>query len=466
MEILSVIASLYVLPLLFLVFHVCKSAVEKRRHQTCYMLDYECYKPPAERKLDAMTAGRIMGRTRNLGLEELRFLLKAASRSGMSEETYGPKSVMEGSEGRPCLADAYAEVDEMVFSTVDGLFAKTGIPPSEIDILVTTISLLSPAPSWTARILNRYKMREDVKVYNISGMGCSGSVSGIDLVQQLMKSNSNCNAIVVSTEVMGQNWYGGKEKSMLLSNILFRAGACSMLFTNKPTLRNRTILKLKCLHRTHIGEDDEAYRCCFEKEDESGFRGFHLSKKLTTFAADALTKNLKVLLPKVLHTREMVRYELVSRWNRFRGLVGRSKEGNSKPEVVRVNLKSGIDHFCIHPGGRAVIDTVGKRLWLDSYDVEPAKMTLFRFGNTSSAGLWYVLAYMEAKKRLKKGDVILMISLGAGFKCNNSVWEVMRDLGRPSVWEDCINDYPPTHLENTFIEKLGHLIDNLESCGA
>ncbi|CAI0461089.1 unnamed protein product [Linum tenue] len=67
-----------------------------------------------------------------------------------------PKSVMEGSEGRPCLADAYVEVDEMVFSTIDWILAKIGIPPLEIDILVTTISLLSPAPSWTARILNRY----------------------------------------------------------------------------------------------------------------------------------------------------------------------------------------------------------------------------------------------------------------------------------------------------------------------
>ncbi|CAN1356379.1 3-ketoacyl-CoA synthase 19 [Linum perenne] len=402
------------------------------------MLDYECYKPPSDRKLDAITCGKIIGRT--------------ASRSGMSDETYGPRSVVLGREASPCLEDAYAEVDEMAYATIDGLLEKTGVLASEVDVLVTTVSLISPSPSWTSRIVNRYKMREDVKTYNLSGMGCSGSVTGIDLVQQLMKSCKNSIAIVVSTECMGQNWYTGKDKSMMLSNILFRAGACSMLFTNNPSLSTRSILKLKCLHRTHIGENDDAYRCCIEQEDEFGRKGFHLGRNLTKVAGEALTLNLRVLLPRVLPTWEILRYLVVSGWNRM------VKVDHSQSQT-RLNLKSGIDHFCIHPGGRAVIDTVGESLWLDQYDIQPAKMGLFRFGNTSSAGLWYVLGYMEAKKRLKKGDVVLMISLGAGFKCNNSVWVVTKDLVRPNVWEDCINDYPPTTLENSFTKKLGHLLD-------
>ncbi|CAN1356383.1 3-ketoacyl-CoA synthase 19 [Linum perenne] len=439
------LATLYILLFLYLIFTSFISPLYKRRRfQTCYMLDYECYKPPSDRKLDAITCGKIIGRNKILGVEEMRFLLRAASRSGMSDETYGPRSVVLGREASPCLEDAYAEVDEMAYATIDGLLEKTGVLASEVDVLVTTVSLISPSPSWTSRIVNRYKMREDVKTYNLSGMGCSGSVTGIDLVQQLMKSCKNSIAIVVSTECMGQNWYTGKDKSMMLSNILFRAGACSMLFTNNPSLSTRSILKLKCLHRTHIGENDDAYRCCIEQEDEFGRKGFHLGRNLTKVAGEALTLNLRVLLPRVLPTWEILRYLVVSGWNRSQ---------------TRLNLKSGIDHFCIHPGGRAVIDTVGESLWLDQYDIQPAKMGLFRFGNTSSAGLWYVLGYMEAKKRLKKGDVVLMISLGAGFKCNNSVWVVTKDLVRPNVWEDCINDYPPTTLENSFTKKLGHLLD-------
>lgn len=108
-----------------------------------------------------------------------------------------------------------------------------------------------------------------------------------------------------------------------------------------------------------------------------------------------------------------------------------------------------------------MIDGLGKSLGLNEYDMEPARMALHRFGNTSAGGLWYVLGYMEAKKRLKKGDKILMISLGAGFMCNNCVWEVMKDLGNGNVWEHCMDRYPipRKNMINPFADKYSWIND-------
>ncbi|KAI5401914.1 3-ketoacyl-CoA synthase 19, variant 3 [Lathyrus oleraceus] len=267
--------------------------------------------------------------------------------SGIGEHTYCPKNVLEGREACPNLKDTYEEIDEIMFDTLDGLFKRTCFSPSEIDILVVNVSLFSPIPSLTARIINRYKMREDVKVFNLAGMGCSASVVAIDLVQQLFKTHENSLGVVVSTEDLG----------------------------------------------SHCTSFDSKFA-------EYG-----------------------------------------------------SKDSPALGTGGGINLKTGIEHFCVHPGGRAVVDGVGKGLKLNEYDLEPARMALHRWGNTSAGGLWYVLGYMEAKKRLKKGDRILMISLGAGFKCNNCVWEVMKDLSDTNVWKDSIESYPPPSLNNPFKEK-------------
>ncbi|KAL6977286.1 3-ketoacyl-CoA synthase 19 [Sarracenia purpurea var. burkii] len=446
--------ALYFLPLFYAISQLCNNVLQWR-DQCFYMIDYECFKGTEDQQLTTELSAALVLRNKNLGLEEYKFLLQTINNSGIGDDTYAPKNVISGNEENPTLLDAISEIDEVIFATLDNLFSRSEISPPEIDILVVNVSLLSTVPSLTARIIHRYKMRPDVKAFNLAGMGCSASLIAVDLVRHLFKCRENAFAIVVSTESFGPNWYCGKDRSMMLSNCLFRSGGCSMLFTNNRDLKRRAILKLNCLVRTHIGSNDEAHECCMQVEDELGYHGFRLTKSLTKAAAQALTMNLRVLVPKMLPLWELVRFFVVSR--------RRSKGRNAASERVGgtgLNLKTGIDHFCIHPGGKAVIDGVGKSLGLSDYDLEPARMALHRFGNTSAGGLWYVLGYMEAKKRLKKGDKILMISLGAGFKCNNCVWEVMKDLDGGNVWEDCVDSYPTkTDRANSFMEKYGWIND-------
>ncbi|GFY82224.1 hypothetical protein Acr_02g0004640 [Actinidia rufa] len=82
-----------------------------------------------------------------------------------------------------------------------------------------------------------------------------------------------------------------------------------MLFTNKRSLKHRAMFKLKCMLRTHIGSNNEAYECCMQVEDDLGYRGFRLTKSLTKAAAQAFTVNLRVLVPKVLPIWELLRLD-------------------------------------------------------------------------------------------------------------------------------------------------------------
>ncbi|KAL5990425.1 3-ketoacyl-CoA synthase [Asimina triloba] len=429
---------------------------EQRRNQNCYILDYVCFKPSDDRKLDTVLCGDIVRRNKNLGLDEYKFLLKIIVGSGLGEETYGPRNIISGREEEPSVMDGISEMEECFFTTLDELFAKSGVSPMEIDVLVVNVSMLSPAPSLSARIINLYKMREDVKVYNLAGMGCSASLVSIDLVRNIFKTHPKTLAVVVTSECIGPNWYSGNQKSMLLANCLFRSGGCAILLTNDPRIGNRGKLRLKCLNRTHRGSTDDAYECALQMEDGEGRVGFHLSKGLPKAAAEAFFDNLTELAPKILPPWELIRYVA---YRVLSKMINRGAGATAMPPPV--NFKSAVEHFCLHPGGSAVIEGVGRSLRLSKYDLEPANMTLHRFGNTSASSLWYVLGYMEAKKRLKKGERILMISFGSGFKCNSCTWEVLRDLGDRNVWDDCVDDYPPQSisLANPYTEKYGWIND-------
>lgn len=59
------------------------------------------------------------------------------------------------------------------------------------------------------------------------------------------------------------------------------------------------------------------------------------------------------------------------------------------------DFKTAIDHFCIHAGGRAVIDGIEKNLNLLPQHTEPSKATLRDFGNTSSSSIWYAGRHLK-----------------------------------------------------------------------
>lgn len=438
---MDIIFMLSAILVFYSLFHFFNLLYHHRRNQTCYLLDYVCFKPSDDRKLSTELCGDIVHRNKNLGLKEHKFLLKVIVNSGIGEDTYGPRNIIAGREEMPTLEDGVEEMDECFFATLDELFGKSGFSAKDIDVLVVNVSMFSPAPSLAARIVNHYKMREDIKTYNLSGMGCSASVISIDLVQNIFKTKKKTMALVLTSESIGPNWYSGNDKSMMLGNCLFRSGGCSILLSNDQALKDRAKMSLKCLVRTHIGANDEAHHCALQKEDDNGYLGFHLSKDLPKAAALAFAANLQRLAPRILPMKQLAIY------------IARKIHQSSKHANPNPNFKSVVDHFCLHTGGSAVIEGVGRSLGLTKYDLEPARMTLHRFGNTSASSLWYVLGYMEAKKRLMKNDRVLMISFGAGFKCNSCLCEVMRDLDSGNVWEDCIEDYPPETLVNPFMDK-------------
>ena len=406
-----------------------------KRSPPIYLLGYHCYKPPAHLKISEKT---FMEKTRTKGVftdDSIEFQEKVLSRSGLGNETYLPPGIMSDPSD-VSMESARAEAREVLFTCVAEALASTKTRPQAVDILIVNCSLFNPTPSLSAMIVNKFKMKSSVITYNLSGMGCSAGVIAIGLAEQLLQVFPNSTALVVSTENITQNWYFGNQKSMLIPNCLFRLGGAAMVLSNKR--RDVRKAKYQLLHvvRTHMGQDDAHYECVYQKEDDKSNTGVFLSKDLMKIAGHALKANITTLGPLTLPLSEQLLF--------FANLVGRKVFGfKMKPYIP--DFKLAFDHFCIHTGGRGVIDAIEKQLELTPELTAPSRETLYRYGNISSASIWYVLSNIETKKGVKKGERIWQIAFGSGFKCNSAVWKAVQPVDeRHKAWlEEGSNDKKP-----------------------
>nr|CAB3467734.1 unnamed protein product [Digitaria exilis] len=324
----------------------------------------------------------------------------------------------------------------IIFTVIDDLFAKTRVEPNKIDILIVNCSVTTTIPSMADMIINRYKLRSDVRNMQLSGMGCSAGLIAVGLARNLLQTipYGSC-ALVVSTEILTGNFYLGKKRGMQLTNMLFRmGGAAVLLSTSSANAR----FELMHLVRKSTSAQDSAYHCVYQEEDDEGNMGANLSKDLVATAGEALRANITTIAPLVLPVSELLSFFLSSIAQKVFII---KKNASTKPYVPNFSL--AVEHFCVHAGGRAVIDAVQRSLNLSDEQVEPSRMTLHRFGNTSSSSLWYEMAYCEAKQLMRKRDRVWMISFGSGYKCNSAVWKcILPALSPDSAWANCIHRYP------------------------
>lgn len=367
--------------------------------------------------------------------DSLRFQIKILEKSGYGHSTCIPECCTQ-LPIKNSLASAREEAKMIIFSVVGELLEKNHLNPELVDILILNNSLFCPIPSLTAMVVNRFHMRSNIMSFNLSGMGCSAGMTSVGLARDLLMVHRNSLALVVSTEILSFNWYCGKIHSMLLTNCIFRMGGAAILLSNKDQDQINAKYVLQQLVRTNNASDDQSYRSVFQDIDSEGKVGVSLSREITQAAGHVLKANIASLGRMVLPFSEQLRYA----WS----LTCQKLFISTRRSTLYVpNFKKAFQHFCIHAGGKAVIKATGERLRLSDRDLEASKMTLYRFGNTSSSSVWYELCYIEAKGKIKRGDRVWMITFGSGFKCNSAVWKCISEVRShaENVWSD-IHLYP------------------------
>ncbi|PON73139.1 Very-long-chain 3-ketoacyl-CoA synthase [Parasponia andersonii] len=442
----------------FGVFVFTLSVYFMSRPRSIYLVDYACYQPTDDLKVSKEEFIELARKSGKFDEESLEFQKKILNSSGLGDETYIPKSVIMSSENTATMKEGRAEASAVMFGALDELFEKTRVRPKDVGVLVVNCSIFNPTPSLSAMIINHYKMRGNILSYNLGGMGCSAGIIAVDLARDMLQANPNNYAVVVSTEMVGYNWYPGKDRSMLIPNCFFRMGCSALLLSNRRRDYYRAKYRLEHIVRTHKGADDRSFRCVYQEEDKKRQKGLKVSKDLIEIGGDALKTNITTLGPLVLPLSEQLLFFATLVSTHLFGGGAREKGGShpqpslspattNKKKPYIPDYKLAFEHFCVHAASKRVLDELQRNLGLSARHVEASRMTLHRFGNTSSSSIWYELSYLEAKERVKRGDRIWQLSFGSGFKCNSLVWRSLRRVRRPlrnNPWLDCIDRYPIT----------------------
>ena len=341
-----------------------------RMDNPIYLLSFATFKAPESWKCSQDEIVQMMKNQGCFTEDSIEFMRRILKQSGTGQETAWPPGItrtLKGEKADRSIEASRKEAETVLFDVVEQALKKAKVDPKEIDVLVINCSLFSPTPSLCAMVASKFGMRSDLATFNLGGMGCSASLISIDLAKQLLQAKRGIRggkALVVSTEIITPNLYHGNDRGFLIQNTLFRCGGAAMVLSNSWYDGRRAWYKL--LHTVRVqGTGPESYECVYETEDANGERGVRLSKEIVKVAGKCMEKNFTMLGPLVLPLTEqlMVVASLVARFLcKFAVRTLRANKMDNlavKIPVVKPyvpDFKTGIDHFCIHAGGRAVID--------------------------------------------------------------------------------------------------------------
>jgi 3-ketoacyl-CoA synthase len=187
------------------------------------------------------------------------------------------------------------------------------------------------------------------------------------------------------------------------------------------------------------------YRSVYQEEDEERIKGLSISRDLLEVGGHALKANITTLGPLVLPFSEQLLFFAALLYRHLfptKQSAASHTYSTSAPYIP--DYKRAFEHFCMHAASREVLDHLQRNLDLTDANLEASHAVLHRFGNTSSSSIWYELAYLESKGKVRAGDRVWQLAFGSGFKCNSAVWRAVRRVRKPtrSPWVGSIDRYP------------------------
>ncbi len=267
---------------------------------------------------------------------------------------------------------------------VKDLAEKNKIDFSSIDRIITISCTGFFAPGLDYELIKEFKISPGVKRTNIGFMGCAASLVGVNSVWEAMKQNHNENILMVSVELCSLHLQTEPTRDNILANMIFADGAAAAYFSKNNHSDQRKL--------------EIQFAESFLFEDSAKFMGWKIGN-------NGFEMMLSSELPKIILN-------------------------SAAPKAKEILIQKGIDisqikHWALHPGGRAILDSLQNGLALSDEQSKPSREVLKNFGNLSSVSILFVLKNILENTQLNKDDYLCAIAFGPGLTMELVLFKVV-----------------------------------------
>lgn len=276
-------------------------------------------------------------------------------------ETVAENPLFFDAESGLLCSPSTKERNEVFVATAPGLYIDSArraleacpdLEPADVThvITVSCTGFYNPGPDY--QLVRALGLSPATQRYHLGFMGCYAAFPALRAAKSFCEADPEAVVLVVCAELCSIHVRSSNDPDTIMGSALFADGAAAAIVTARP--HSGPGLRLDHFETvlTPVGEEAMAWNI--------GDEGFEMV--LGTYVPHIIDDHIVGALEPLL---------------------ARDQEWGS--------TYADIPHWGIHPGGRAILDRVQKRLGLNDTQLEPARRVLNDYGNMSSATVLFVL---------------------------------------------------------------------------
>lgn len=244
----------------------------------------------------------------------------------------------------------------------------TQFSPDQVTHVVTASCTGFFNPGLDYYLVRELGLPSSTERYHLGFMGCYAAFPALRMAAQFCQANPEAVVLVLCLELCSLHIQLGGREDQLLANALFADGAAAALVSARPPQPGQTVLALDRFKSALVpdGETDMAWTV--------GDRGFDIA--LSSYVPKILGANIAGVADELLQAA-----------------------GSSRDQI---------GDWAVHPGGKSILDQVGKALELQPEQLAAPRSVLRDFGNMSSATILFVLQSLLAENRTGREQLCAM----------------------------------------------------------